>query len=104
MIETAGYEAAAVRNHSPEKETNILVIIIITSSKRYYMSRRKYLLFISFLFQIPSFQKFQKKKKIFVTRQSFHSIIHLSPNSKRIQNLHRDFSSKQFSRNSLKRR
>lgn len=101
MIETAGYEAAAVRNHSPEKETNILVIIIIASSKRYYMSRKK----ISFVyfFSVSNF-KFPKKKENRVTHQSFHSIIHLSPNSKRIQNLHRDFSSKQFSRNSLKRR
>lgn len=83
MIETAGYEAAAVRNHSPEKETNILVIIIITSSKRYYMSRRKYLLFISSLFQIPSFQKFQKKQSN-SSEFSFHypSISKLETNSK----------------------
>lgn len=52
MMKNAGYEAAAVRiyNHSPEKETNVLVIVIITSSKRYCISRKKYLLFIPSLY------------------------------------------------------
>lgn len=64
MMESAGYEAAAVRiyNHSPEKETNVLVIIIIiTSSKRYCISRKKYILFISSL--CPKFQASKNCKK-----------------------------------------
>lgn len=106
MIETAGYEAAAVRNHSPEKETNILVIIIITSSKRYYMSRRKYLLFISSLFQIPSFQKFQRKKEnIYNSSEfSFHypSISKLETNSKSSSRLFEQAILTKFSKTSIK--
>lgn len=50
------------------------------------MSRKKYLLFISSLFQIPSFQKFQKKKENICNSSefSFHypSISKLETNSK----------------------
>lgn len=86
MIETAGYEAAAVRNHSPEKETNILVIIIIASSKRYYMSRKKISFVYFFSVSNSKFPKIPKKKENICNSSefSFHypSISKLETNSK----------------------
>lgn len=87
MMESAGYEAAAVRiyNHSPEKKTNVLVIIIIiTSSKRYCISRKKYLLFIPSL--CPKFQTSKNCKK---KKEWSNSDIFIPSISKRIQNLQR---------------